>query len=129
MSEAVQQGAGESLRAEDLRPLVEGQVGGDQDRPSLVALTEDLEEELSPCLGERDEAQLVDDQQLEPGQPLLQIEQPPLVPGLDQLVYQGGGGGEADRQPPLTGGEAETALAISWILQPTANTEKPRTPM
>ncbi len=66
MSEAVQQGAGESLRAEDLGPLVEGQVGGDQDRPSLVALTEDLEEELSAGLGERDEAQLVDVQRLCP---------------------------------------------------------------
>ena len=43
MSEAVQQGAGQSLRAEDLGPLVEGQVGGDQERPSLVALAEDLE--------------------------------------------------------------------------------------
>ena len=45
MSEAVQQGAGQPLRAEDLGPLVEGQVGGDQDRPSLVSLAEDLEEE------------------------------------------------------------------------------------
>ena len=99
MSETVQQGAGQPLRAEDLRPLVEGQVGGDQDRPSLVALTEDLEEELSAGLGERDEAQLVDDEQFEPGKLLLQIEQTPLVPGLNQLVYQGGGGGEADRQP------------------------------
>ena len=33
VSEAVQQGAGQSLRAEDLSPLVEGQVGGDEDRP------------------------------------------------------------------------------------------------
>ena len=47
MSEAVQQGAGQSLRAEDLGPLVEGQVGGDQDRTPLVSLAEDLEEELS----------------------------------------------------------------------------------
>ena len=48
-----------------------------------------------------DEAKLVDDQQLEPCQLLLEVEQPPLVPGLDQLVDQRGGGGEADRQPPL----------------------------
>ena len=71
MSEAVQQGAGESLRAEDLGPLVEGQVGGDQDRPSLVSLAEDLEEELRAGLGEWYEAQLVDDEQLEPCQLLL----------------------------------------------------------
>ena len=105
MSEAVQQGSGESLRAEDLRPLIEGQVGGDEDRPSLVSLAEDLEEELGAGLGERYEAELIDDQQLEPGKLLLKVEQSSLVPGLDQLVYQGGGGGEADRQPPLAGGE------------------------
>ena len=83
MCEPVQQGAGQPLRAKDLRPLVEGQVGGNQDRPSLVALAEDFEEQLSFCPGQRYEAQLVDDEQLEPGQLLLKVEQPPLVPGLD----------------------------------------------
>ena len=33
MGEAVQQRAGEALRAEHLGPLVEGEVGGDQDGP------------------------------------------------------------------------------------------------
>ena len=80
MSEAVQQGAGQSLRAEDLGPLIEGQVGGDQDRPPLVSLAEDLEEELRAGLGERYEAKLVDDEQLESGQSPLEVEQSPLVP-------------------------------------------------
>ena len=108
MSEAVQQGAGQPLRAEDLGPLVEGQVGGDQDRPSLVSLAEDLEEELRAGLGEWDEAKLVDDEQLDPCQLLLEVEQSSLVGGLVQLVDQRGGGGEADRQPPLAGGEPQT---------------------
>ena len=81
MGETVQQGAGEPLGAEDLGPLVEGKVGGDQDRPSLVALAEYLEEELRAGLGERDEAELVNDEQLKPGQVLLKVEQSPLVPG------------------------------------------------
>ena len=88
MSEAVQQGAGQPLRAEDLGPIVEGQVGGYQDRPSLVALAEDLKEELCAGLGEWDEAKLVDDQQFESGKPLLEVEQPSLIPGFDQLVDQ-----------------------------------------
>ena len=100
--------ARQSLRAEDLGPLVEGQVGGDQDRPSLVSLAEDLEEELRAGLGEWDEAQLVDDEQLEAGKSLLEVEQPSLVLGLDQLVDQRGGRGEADRQSPLAGGEPQT---------------------
>ena len=31
MGEPVQQGSGQAFRAEDLGPLIEGQVGGDQD--------------------------------------------------------------------------------------------------
>ena len=81
--ESVQQCAREPLRAEDLRPLVEGKVGGDEYGPSLVALAYDLEEELSPGLGEGNEAQFVDDEQLEAGQLLLEVEQSSVVVGLD----------------------------------------------
>ena len=45
--------------------LIEGQVGGDQDGPALVALAEDLEEEVSPGGGQGDEAQFVDDQEVQ----------------------------------------------------------------
>ena len=114
VSKAIQQGAGEVFRAENLGPLVEGQVGSDEDRPSLVSLAEDLEEELRVGLGEWDEAKLADDQQLEPCQLLLEVEQSSLVPGLDQLVDQRGGGGEADRQPPLAGGEPKPRA--TWVL-------------
>ena len=51
VGEPVQQSSGEALRAEDLGPLVEGQVGGDQDGASLVALAEDLEEQRCPGAG------------------------------------------------------------------------------
>ena len=46
MGESVQQGSGQAFRAEDLDPLIEGQVGGDQDGAPLVALAEDLKEEF-----------------------------------------------------------------------------------
>ena len=46
VGEAVQQGPGEAFRAEDLGPLVEGKVGGDQDGAPLVALAEDLKKQL-----------------------------------------------------------------------------------
>ena len=36
------------------------------------------------------------------------FEQPSLVPGLHQLVDQGGGGGEAHRHTPLAGGQSQT---------------------
>ena len=46
VGEPVQQRAGQSLRAEDLGPFVEGPVGGDQDGAPFVALAEDLEEQF-----------------------------------------------------------------------------------
>ena len=47
VGEPVQQGSGETLRAEDPGTLVEGEVGGEQDGTSLIALAEDFEEEFS----------------------------------------------------------------------------------
>ena len=44
VGEPVEQRAGEAFRAEDLRPLVEGEIGGDHDRAPLVTLAEYLEE-------------------------------------------------------------------------------------
>ena len=82
MGEAVQQRPGEPFGAEDVGPLVKGEVGGDQDGAPFVALPEDLEEEFRPGGGEGDEAQFVDDQQPEGGQLPLQVEQAPFVPGL-----------------------------------------------
>ena len=43
VGEAIQQSSGQTFRAEYLRPLIERQVGGHQDRAPLVALAEDFE--------------------------------------------------------------------------------------
>ena len=84
--EAVRQRAGEGFRAEGPGPLAEGQVGGHQDGAPLIALAEDLEEQFRAGGGERHEAQFVGDQQVEPGELPLQIEQAPLIPGLHPLT-------------------------------------------
>ena len=107
VGEPVQQRAGEALRAEDLGPLIEGQVGGHHDGAPLVALGEDLEEQFRAGSGKGDEAQLVDDQQVQSGQLFLQVQQAPFVPGLHHLVDQAGGGGETHRHPALAGGQAQ----------------------
>ena len=60
----------ESLRPEDLGPFVAGKVGGDQDGAPLVALAEDLEEQLRPGGRQGDESQLVDDQLVQAGKVL-----------------------------------------------------------
>ena len=68
VGEPVQQRAGEAFRAEDLGSLVEGQIGGHHDGAPLVALAEDLEEQLRAGPGQWNEAQFVDDQQIQSGQ-------------------------------------------------------------
>ena len=84
VGEAIQQRAGEAFRAEDFRPLVEGQVGGHHDGAPTVALAEDLEEQFRSGGGQGDEAQFVDDQQAEAGQLPLEVEQRYLIPGLQR---------------------------------------------
>ena len=54
------------------------------------------------------EAQFVDDQQVEPGQLPLQIQQPSLVPSFHHLVHQGCGGGETHGHPALAGGQTQS---------------------
>ena len=107
VGQPVEQRAGQALGAEHGCPLVERQVAGDDGGAALVSLGEHLEQQLGAGLRQRHVAELVDDQQLVGGELALQAQQPLLVAGLDQLVDQGGGGGEADRQALLAGGEAE----------------------
>ena len=74
VGEAIEKGSGETLGSEHLGPLIEGQVARDDDRSLLVTLAEHLEQQLGAGLRERDEAQLVDDQQFVPAELLLQAE-------------------------------------------------------
>jgi hypothetical protein len=53
MGEAVEQGAGEPLGAEDLGPFVKGQIAGDQDGCAFVSLAKDFEQEFSALAAER----------------------------------------------------------------------------
>ena len=75
----VQQRTGQPLRSEHIGPLVERQVGGHKHRAPLVALTEDLEEQLHSGLRQGNEAQFVYDQQLQTGQSLLEVQQTSVV--------------------------------------------------
>ena len=114
MGEPVEQGAGQPLGAEDLGPLVEGQVRGDQRRGLLVALREDLEQQLGAGLRQRHVAEFVHDQQILFGELLLKAQQALFVAGLEQLVDQRGGGGEADAIALLAGGQAQRQREVSF---------------
>src|SRR5271170_2030742 len=87
---------GQPLGPEHAGPLVEWQIAGDDGGAALIALAEDLEQELGAGRRKGYIAEFIDDQQLVTGQLALQAEQSLLVPGLDQPVDHGGRGGEAD---------------------------------
>jgi hypothetical protein len=63
MGQTVEQGAGESLTAEDFGPLVEREIAGDQNRALFIALTKDFEQEFGTDLGKGNKAELIDDEQ------------------------------------------------------------------
>ncbi len=50
VGQPVEDGAGQALCSEDLGPFVEGQVGRYDNRAALIALGDDLEEQLSAGL-------------------------------------------------------------------------------
>ena len=96
VGQSVEQRTGQPLRPEHAGPLVEWQIAGDDGGAALIALAEDLKQELGAGRRKGYIAEFIDDQQLVTGQLALQAEQSLLVPGLDQPVDHSGRGGEAD---------------------------------
>src|ERR1019366_4080562 len=113
VSKAIEQRASEALGGEHAGPLVEGQVAGDDNRAALVALAEDLEQQLGAGRRQRNVAQLVDDQQLVTGELPLQTQQTLFISCFVQLVDQSRSGGEADRDALLAGGQSEPQRNVS----------------
>ena len=64
MCEAVQQGSCEALGAQNLGPVLEGQVGGDKQARALVGPADDFEEQFGSRLGAGDIAEFVEDEQV-----------------------------------------------------------------
>ena len=57
VGQPVEHGPGEPFAAQHLRPVFKRQVGGDDEAGALVSAGHDIEEQLSPSLGERDIAE------------------------------------------------------------------------
>ena len=111
----------ESGGVTDAGPLIERQVGGDDGRATLIALAEDLEQELGAGWRERDITEFVpsqpclgmacrarDDQEFDLGKLALEAKQALLIARFDQFMNESGGCHEADRKTFLAGGQAKT---------------------
>ena len=68
VGQTVEQGRGHLGVAEDGRPFAEGEVGGDDDRGALVEPAHEVEEQLPAGLGEGQVAELVEDDEVAPGE-------------------------------------------------------------
>jgi len=66
MSEPVEESSRHLGIAEDGRPFTKGEVRGDDDRCPLVESADQVEEKLTASLGEREVAQFVHDDEVEP---------------------------------------------------------------
>ena len=105
--EAVEQRRGQLLVAEDLHPLAEGEVGGDDRRAPLVAVGEEVEQQLAAGALEGHEAEFVDDQQRDPQVTLMQPRERELVARLDQLAHEVGRAHEGHAVSPPGGLDAK----------------------
>ena len=82
VSQAVEQRGGHLGVAEHARPFSECEVGGDDDGRALVEPADEMEQELAAGLSKREVTELVEDDEVHPGQ---MLGEPPLpsVAGLD----------------------------------------------
>src|SRR5664280_2033976 len=97
MEKAVEDGGGDGgVVVEDLRPMLEGLVGGDDQRAAFVAMADDLEEQIRTDFIKGQIAEFVADDQVR-GQVFLELELEPVV-GLcgEQVVDDVDCSGEQD---------------------------------
>ena len=103
VGQAIEQSGGQLLVAEDLDPFAESQIGGDDSSASLIALGEQVEEQLATSTLERHEAQLVYNQQRDLLVALLQVSECAFVTCLDEVLHQVSGAGEKHPITPARG--------------------------
>ena len=107
VGEPIQEGAGEAFAAHDFGPFLEGQVGGDDHRTALIGLADDIEKQFRARFGERDVAELVEDDQIQSLKLARQALERSAFLGFEELGDQAGGGEEAHALALATGGKAQ----------------------
>ena len=105
--DAVYHGRGHLVVPEDRAPPGELEVGREHDRLRLVGLGDHLEEQPRPVGVEREEAQLVYDQELGPAELGELAVEPSVVAGAAQAHHERGGREEPGGPCPLAGERAE----------------------
>jgi hypothetical protein len=111
----IEERGGEFLVAgKDGDPFRETETRGDHGGAALVAVGDQIEEQLAADAIEGHEAELVDDQHLDPQQPLLQARQLAAIAGLEQLAH--GIGRPREQHPTLLFGGFDAERDRKWVL-------------
>ena len=105
---ADQRGGGHHLVAEDLAPLLEALVAGEDGRGAFIAPGHDLEEQHGPGPGDREVADLVDDHQRGEAERLQAVRQGAGLLGFLQRGDQVGEGGIVDPATAFDRGDGQT---------------------
>lgn len=108
MQQPIQDGRGQgAVVVEDRRPLLEGPVRGDNDRPLCIAQTADVEEQISASRVNGERAQLVEDEQRGLRVWLAFLFETPSTPGGSKRVDYLNGAGKEHRGALEAGGIAQ----------------------
>ena len=88
VGESIQQSGGHAFALEDLIPVAEGQVAGDQQAAAFVTIGEDLEEQFGSGSAEGQVAEFVHDQQVDFVEPFQELIEAEFLLSFFQLIDQ-----------------------------------------
>ena len=114
MDESVGDGGGGGGVVEELSPVLEGEVGGDDGRGALIALVEDLVEQIGAAGVEGQVSQLVDEQEVVGGPSREAPGEGVACLGGDELVDEIGGEGETHAVAAQAGELAESVGEVGF---------------
>src|SRR2546427_727942 len=118
MQQPIEDRRSEDVIAEDLAPLTDKLVGGDEKAALLVAASDELEEEMRRSLLEGQIAELVEDEELGLGVESELVGELAIELGAGERAEQRGGAGEKHRMTRLddgaSEGDGEVGLADPW---------------
>ena len=88
MSQPIQERPRQPFTAHHFRPFFKGQIGGDDQAGAFIRPADHVEEQFRPGLGERDIAELVQNQNVEPFELFVQPLQGARLALFEQLGHQ-----------------------------------------
>ena len=88
VGESIQQSRSHAFALEDMIPIAERQVAGDQQAAAFIAIGEDLEQQFGSRAAEREVAEFVHDQQVDFIEPFEQLVEAEFLLSFFQLIDQ-----------------------------------------